>query len=257
MRLNRHTVELKVDGLEIIGAVFSPDSDGPHPALILCHGIPSGNPKNPDDGGYPLLAERFVAEGFAVMIFNFRGAGLSEGHFDIMGWTRDLNVALDYFYDYDGVDKQRISVMAFSGGAMVAVYTTARDERVKALVSCCCPVSIAFAKDREDVERFIENQRLVSISRDTLPVQTPEQIAENFKRIDPLHCVDRISPRPLLIIHGDKDDLVDPAQAYQIYEVAKEPKDLAMIAGAGHRLRLEEEAMKVATAWLKKANGLT
>ena len=191
------------------------------------------------------------------MIFNFRGAGLSEGHFDIMGWTRDLSVALDFFCDYDGVDKMRISVMAFSGGAMTAIYVTAQDERIKALVSCCSPVSITFAKKIEDVEAFIENQRQISISRNSLPTQTTEQIMENFKRVDPLLCVDRISHRPLLIIHGDKDDLVDPAQAYMIYEVAKEPKELAMIAGVGHRLRHEEDAMKVATAWLKKANGLT
>jgi len=254
--LNRHTVELKVDGLKIIGEVFSPDSDGPHPGLMLCHGIPSGNPKNPNDGGYPALAQRFVAEGFAVMIFNFRGAGLSEGHFDIMGWTRDLNSALDYFCDYGGVDKERISVMAFSGGAMTSIYVTARDQRIKALVSCCSPVSITFAKKREEVISFIENQRQISISRDTLSVQTPEQIMQNFKTVDPLLWVDQISPRPLLIIHGDKDDLVDPAQAYQIYEKAKQPKQLAMIAGAGHRLRHEEDAMKVATDWLKKINGL-
>jgi len=254
--LNREKVKLKVDGLNIIGEVYSPDYDGSRPALMLCHGIPSGNPKKPDDGGYPLLAERFVAEGFIVMIFNFRGAGLSEGHFDIMGWTHDLNAALDYFCYCDGVDEERVSVVAFSGGAMTAIYVTARDQRIKALVSCCSPVSITFAKERAQVEAFVENQRQISISRDSLPTQTPEQIMENFKRVDPLLCVDRISPRPLLIIHGDKDDLVDPAQAHQIYEQAKEPKELAMIAGAGHRLRIEEDAMKVATAWLKKVNGL-
>ncbi len=140
--MNRHKVELKVDGIKIVGEVYLPRSGGPHPGLVLCHGIPSGNHKNPDDGGYPALAERFVDEGFVVMIFNFRGAGLSEGHFDIMGWTRDLNAGLDFFCAYDSVDKERISVMAFSGGAMVAVYAVARDERVKALVSCCCPVRI-------------------------------------------------------------------------------------------------------------------
>jgi dipeptidyl aminopeptidase/acylaminoacyl peptidase len=255
--LKRQKVELTVDSLKLIGEVFSPNSDGPHPALMLCHGIPSGQSKDPNDGGYAALAECFVAEGFAVMIFNFRGAGLSEGHFDIMGWTRDMNAALDYFCNYDGVDKERVSVMAFSGGAMTAIYVTARDERIKALVSCCSPVSITFAKKREQVISFIENQRQISISRDSLPVQTPEQIMENFKRVDPLLCVDRISPRPLLIIHGDKDDLVDPAQAYMIYEKAKEPKELAMIAGAGHRLRHEEDAMKLATDWLKKINGLS
>ncbi|MBT3362624.1 MAG: alpha/beta fold hydrolase [Chloroflexi bacterium] len=254
--MNQHKVELQVDGLNIVGEIFSPDIVGPHPALVLCHGIPSGNPKDPDDGGYHALARRYVGEGFIVMIFNFRGAGLSEGHFDILGWTRDLSAVLDYIYDYDGVDKTRLSVMGFSAGAKVSVYVAARDKRVSTLVSCCCPVRISFARDEQKIAELIEHQRQLSVSRGTLSPLTPQDLMKKFEHIAVLDCVDDISPRPLLIIHGDKDEVVDSAQAHELYDSAVEPKQLVMIEGAGHRLRLEHEAMQIATDWLKKANGL-
>jgi alpha/beta superfamily hydrolase len=71
--------------LRICGEVYIPPGGSrPFPALVICHGIPA-RVKGPDDRGYPLLAERFCQEGFFVLIFNFRGAGLSEGNFDLLG----------------------------------------------------------------------------------------------------------------------------------------------------------------------------
>jgi predicted acyl esterase len=78
------------DGLKIVGEFYAPENPAALlPALVLCHGIPA-KVKGPDDRGYPLLAEWFCREGFFVLIFNFRGAGLSEGNFDLLGWARDL-----------------------------------------------------------------------------------------------------------------------------------------------------------------------
>ena len=89
-------ISWKIDGINIKGEVNFPSAPtGPFPGLILCHGIPA-KVKDPGDQGYQVLAERFCQQGFAVLTFNFRGAGLSEGNFDILGWTRDLAGALDY-----------------------------------------------------------------------------------------------------------------------------------------------------------------
>ncbi|MDI6755740.1 MAG: hypothetical protein QME78_15250, partial [Thermodesulfobacteriota bacterium] len=87
--MNVEKISWKCDGLKIMGEVYLPDGNKPSPALVLCHGIPA-KIKEPDDRGYPLLAESFCRQRFIVLIFNFRGAGLSEGNFDISGWTRDL-----------------------------------------------------------------------------------------------------------------------------------------------------------------------
>jgi alpha/beta superfamily hydrolase len=250
--LDRIKVTLTVDGLKIAGEIFYPPLKTTRsPALIICHGIPSGNAKDPSDKGYPAVAEQFADLGFISMIFNFRGAGESEGNFDIFGWTRDLAAALDYISKLKEVDKNHISVMGFSGGAMVSIYVTARDKRIANLVSFCSPIRISFLNDRIKVLGFIEHQRSLSISGNTMPTLTPEELMHGFDEIDPLNCVDKISPRPILIIHGDTDDLVNPEQAYDIYKKAKQPKELVIIKGAGHRLRHDEQAMNTAEKWLK------
>ena len=88
--MNIEKISWKSDGLRIIGEVYLPSGrTRTFPALVISHGIPAKG-KSPDDRGYPLLAERFCREGFEVLIFNFRGAGLSEGDFDILGRSRDL-----------------------------------------------------------------------------------------------------------------------------------------------------------------------
>ena len=66
-----------------------------------------------------------------------------------------------------------------------------------------------------------------------------------------MRWIGRISPRPLLMIHGEKDDLVPVEHAHRLYERAGEPKELVILPGAGHRLRLEEKAITTALNWLK------
>jgi alpha/beta superfamily hydrolase len=81
--------------VNIAGELYVPEGQNRRcPALIICHGIPAET-RSSDDRGYPLLAERFCREGFVVLIFNFRGAGLSGGNFDLRGWATDLEGALD------------------------------------------------------------------------------------------------------------------------------------------------------------------
>ena len=74
---------------------------------------------------------------------------------------------------------------------------------------------------------------------------------DNFKQINPIKHISRISPIPLLLVHGDQDDLVDVSHAHQLYAEAKEPKTLRIISGTGHRLRLNTEAMNMVIEWLK------
>ena len=117
----KKTVTLDVEGITISGRIYLPAEEGRYPAVCICHGIPASLPE-PDNNGYPLLAERICREGFAVLIFNFRGTGASGGNFDIQGWTRDLKAAIDYLCALSQVDESHLSLLGFSGGAAVAIY---------------------------------------------------------------------------------------------------------------------------------------
>jgi len=250
-------VSLEVEGLHLAAEIYLPAGKGPHPAICICHGVPAKRTSDPTDRGYPLLAERFSKEGFVSFIFNFRGTGKSEGNFDMLGWTRDLKAAIDYLLHLDAVDKSRLSLMGFSGGAMASVYCAANDKRVSAVVACACPARFFGISDFSKIEQFLAHCRQVGIIRDTGFPPSVEKWAKGFDEVKPVKWIDKISPRPLLIVHGENDQTVPLSHARELYRKSKEPKEISVIPGAEHKLRLSEAAMNTALAWLKKVNGLT
>ena len=141
---------MKVDKLHIPGELYLPEnSRPPHPALCLCHGIPSGQPNPGDDPGYPGLAERFCAAGFVTAIFNFRGAHGTEGNLDMLGWVHDLSAVIDYISGLEDVDKSRLFLLGSSAGAAISVYVAANDLRISALATLACPAEFGFITDSQ------------------------------------------------------------------------------------------------------------
>jgi dipeptidyl aminopeptidase/acylaminoacyl peptidase len=243
-------IHLKADGLELAGELHIPSRDKVHPALCICHGIPAV-PPDPTDRGYTLLAQRFCLAGFITLIFNFRGTGRSEGNLDILGWSRDLQAALDFLYNLKEVDKTRFCLLGFSGGAAVSVYTAAHDPRVSLVITCACPADFRSLPQRETPLNAIQRFREIGAIRDR---DFPASIGEwerGFETISPINWVDKISPRPLLLVHGDADELIPLEQSHKLYHKAKEPKELSIIPGAKHKMRLEEAAMAFVLDWLK------
>jgi len=60
-----------------------------------------------------------------------------------------------------------------------------------------------------------------------------------------------VSPRPLLLVHGEDDDRLSPRCSILINEIAKEPKKLMLYPGAGHNLReCRDELVPVVKTWL-------
>lgn len=255
--MDKQRISLHANGLELVGEVYIPRHLGEerYPGLCICHGIP-GPVRRPDDRGYPRLAERFCSEGFVVLIFNFRGTGESQGNFDILGWARDLTAAIDYLALRNEVDRNRISVVGFSGGAAVAVYVTAHDPRISAIVTCACLAEFSAGLDPARIRAFIDQARYTGIIRDPGFPPSPEDWGQGFREISPIRWIDQIAGRPILIIHGDKDQVVAVDDAQALYQKAKKPKDILIIKGGEHRLRTNERAMNAAANWLKKVNGL-
>ena len=147
-------VVLEVDAIAIVGQLYLPENRTRYPAACVCHGFPSGNPPDPNDGGYPELAERIYNEGFAVFIFNFRGTGNSGGNLDMLGWTEDLKAAIDYLHALPEIDVSRLSLLGFSGGAAVSVYVASQDKRISAVIACACPAEFNFSEPLPLIERF-------------------------------------------------------------------------------------------------------
>ena len=78
-----------------------------------------------------------------------------------------------------------------------------------------------------------------------------EEWANEGVALSPSEWIGKVAPRPLLLLHGDADDVVSPYSVYTLYERAGEGKEMQMLPGVGHRFRSEAAAIGVALEWLK------
>ncbi len=245
-------VILEVDGLKISGQLYLPDESDrtPYPTVCICHGIPAESP-DPGDKGHTLLAESICHQGFAALAFNFRGTGASGGNLDILGWTRDLKAVINYLFTLPDVDKSRLSLLGFSGGAAVSTYVASQDRRVSCVAACACPAEFTFLTEVNDPQSVIDHFRSIGAIRDKDFPHSAEEWLNGFRVVSPIKYVAGIAPRPLLLVHGNRDETVSASHAYKLYNRAREPKQLIIVDGAGHGLRQNNNAMTIVTDWLK------
>ncbi|HYP29518.1 MAG TPA: alpha/beta fold hydrolase [Blastocatellia bacterium] len=108
-------------------------------AAIVCHPHPLFGGTMHNKVVYR-IAKAFQEAGFAVLRFNFRGAGRSQGeHNHGLGEQGDLRAAISFMEEkYPGAE---IWVAGFSFGSGVMLSASCRDARVRALVAAGVPVS--------------------------------------------------------------------------------------------------------------------
>jgi uncharacterized protein len=242
---------LIVDGLNIVGQLYWPEEiTPPYPAVILCHGIPSGI-VDASDGGYPLLAETISREGFAVYTFCFQGTGESEGNFDVISWTHTLKAAIDSLWEMPEIDNDHIAVAGFSAGAAVAVYVSSHYKRISAVAACACPSDFNTIALAENSRPALEHFRKIGIIRDEGFPAILEDWTNNFRKVNALNSVAGIAPRPLLLLHSSEDPVVPVSSSQKLYGKAGEPKQIIILEGNEHRLRRNDLAVDMLINWLK------
>jgi fermentation-respiration switch protein FrsA (DUF1100 family) len=218
--------------------------------------MPAGNkndnkygidPQHAVELDYPTIAEWCALEGLNTIIFNFRGTGQSGGNFHPLGWAEDLEAILDFLIKQEYVKKDSIAVFGSSMGAAIAIYVAARRKEIAGVVSFASP---AIMNRRANPELAIERFRDMGIIKDANFPESIEQWADESRVLNPVEWIAKISPRPILLIHGDADEVVSPGSLEILYREAGYPKDMKMLEGIGHRLRSEPDALKFAIEWL-------
>lgn len=165
------------------------------------------------------------ARGYNVFLLDYRGFGASQGAPTFAGVQDDVESALRMLVARKDVAADRIVVFGQSLGGAIAIHRvahTAYRQNIRALV-----VESPFASYRQ-----IARDKLASFWL-TWPLQWPLSytVSDNYS---PAKAIDRVSPTPLLIIHGDKDEVVSVEHGRQLFDLAEEPKQLWIVEGGGH-----------------------
>ncbi len=182
-----------------ISAKFYPNPNATH-TILFSHG-------NAEDIGYAdSFSGEFVKRGFAVLVYDYRGYGTSEGAPSEENVYRDIDAAYEYLTAELKIPPEKIIAHGRSLGGAVAVDLAAR-KKVGALVVESSFVS-AF--------RFLTKYRLAPFDK-----------FQNIAKIKNINC-------PVLFIHGRKDELIPIWHSEKLFAEAREPKFSYWIDEAGH-----------------------
>jgi len=207
--------------------------------------------QDPSDRGYIPLFEEFTTLGFACATFNFRGCGLSEGNIDMKGWYRDLETMVDTVFDSPGINPKSIHCIGFSAGGAIACKVAAYQKEISSLLLMASPSSFA---DILPTDADLLRSHFISIGtiRDA---SFPKDLArwyQDFLDVKPAHWLPFIYPRPIGIVHGERDETVPVRHARVLYEAAWQPKKLTVLEGATHQLRKDPRTISIIRDWLKE-----
>jgi fermentation-respiration switch protein FrsA (DUF1100 family) len=128
--ISRATVRIPTaSGDELEAWLYLPGGDGPHPVVVMAHGI--GAIKA---GGLAPFAERFCREGFAAIVFDYRQWGGSAGQpreeLSFPRQLEDYRTVIGWAATHPDIDAHRIFAWGTSFAGMYIVELAASDTRL-------------------------------------------------------------------------------------------------------------------------------
>lgn len=121
------------DGHRIDADLHLPGGPGPHPVVVAASGFQGLKVIHPQR-----FARALTPLGYAVLAFDYRGFGHSEGERGRLApqdWVQDVRSAVDRLSIVDSVDTGRIFLLGWGLGGGVVVDAAADDERVRAVAA--------------------------------------------------------------------------------------------------------------------------
>lgn len=190
----------------------------------------------------------FLAEhGIAALAFDFRGHGASQGMADGHA-DDDVLAALDFLAAHRQIDPLRLGLRGSSMGALFALRAGVKATRVRAIAAIAPAVDTLLAAALESgyLQQLLERENLhahIDVPAFVQALRTRDTRAE----------IADLAPRALLLIQCKGDELVPFAWTLELFELAREPKQLLLLEGGHHRLAQQDIGVHQATLeWFEK-----
>lgn len=151
------------------------------------------------------LCYEFRLQGYGVLAYDYAGYGSSSGKPSAKQAYSDIESAYDFLIHEKGVPPANILIVGYSVGSGPSCHLASMHD-AKALVLCA---------------------PLASAIRVVLPFSLP---GDKFKNIDKLST----QKIPVLIFHGEKDDVIPYRNGKLLYDKALGPKHLVTVPSASH-----------------------
>ncbi|WP_373781577.1 alpha/beta hydrolase family protein [Kaistella sp.] len=252
LNIDRNIIIENSETRDFLADFYYPESEQKLPLVIFAHGYKGYK----DWGAWDLMAKKFAEAGFFFVKFNFSHNGTTVGQpkdfadleaFGNNNFSKemsDYDEVLNYFYNHQKVDQEKVAIIGHSRGGGITVIKGFEDERVKVLVALAGVSNFKYrfpSQDRFDDWKtegvmYSENKR----THQQMPhyFQFFEDFEKNEKRFDIQYAAQHLE-KPFLIVQGTSDDAVKDKEAYLLNEWCK-TSELVFIENANHTFGAKE-----------------
>lgn len=220
-------VEIETDDGERLHGWWVPSAAPAAGHVLLCHGN-AGN-----IGDRVAHAELLVRAGFDVLLFDYRGYGASSGRPNEHGTYLDARAACRALREQPGVELSRVLYLGESLGGAVALD----------LALELPPAGLVLQST------FTSVRDLARLHYPYIPAPLVPDAYPSLARIAHLQA-------PLLIIHGERDEIVPPSHGEALLAAAPAPKRMHAVHGADHNdliARMGEDYARLIADWASES----
>lgn len=221
---NLNTMNIGVNTDVIVEAKYK-EHKNQHNWVILVHGYKSSNKNMMSYGA------EYYQRGYNVLLPDNRAHGDSGGDYIGMGWLDkdDILCWIDWIVEKDK-DAKIIVHGVSMGGATTMMLSGENSHYVVGYIEDCGYTSVwdIFASELD--KRFsLPTFPVLDISN----VVAQMRAGYSFKEASSIEQVKKCQ-KPMLFIHGGKDDFVLTSMVYEVYKAATCVKDMYIVEQAGH-----------------------
>src|SRR6266480_6719714 len=239
-------------GDTLSGTLHRPQEQSGRGAVILCHGMDS----NKNSEKLVRLGRALAERGILALRFDFAYVGESSGKFQDITYTGEVEDLKAAYALMQTRQPGKTAILGSSMGGSVALLFAAQEPTVAALVTLAAPLHPEnFPKRVLTAEQLQQwrhggftfyNGRRLNVS-----------LLDDLERIDVSESARKIKC-PVLILHGDADEVVPVEEAYELSMCLPNSKRLTILPGAAHPLSdpaVMQRALAEAFDWLTKYVG--
>jgi pimeloyl-ACP methyl ester carboxylesterase len=280
-------VSIPANGFNLAGTLTAPPGVAGrlrHPAVILVGGARPADRDEVIDGVpvFTQLAKRLADAGLLVLRYDRRGGGQSGGRTEaatLSDYADDVSAAVRWLSKRDEVDPRRMVVAGYNDGGAVALMAAARDKSIDGVVTLDAAGSTGADLILRQQQHVLDGLKLPPADRqaridlqkkiqaavvsgtgwqgvpDVMRRQADTPWFKSLLTYDPAQVLSKVK-QPILIIQGDLDQNVPPAEADRLAELARArkkapPPEVIHVPDADHKLLSPKVATAIAE-WIKK-----
>ena len=216
-------VKTRTDDDYTLVAWYAPPKKTQGPVVVMFHGN-AGNISH-----RTIKARTMIDQGLGIMMVEYRGYGSNKGRPTESGLYSDARAALAWL-EGEGIKSAQMILYGESLGTGVAVQMAT--EMTPYLLVLEAPFDSA-----------------ANVAKKAYPFLPIDFLMQD--RFDSIDKIKQIKT-PLLIVHGDEDNVIPLALAKNLFEAANHPKEINIINGGGHADLYDHHAGHLITEWISK-----